>query len=90
MTYHRPDKSVKGYYYNLDISPHVWKSPCGDSYKLPSAKRVELMEKRVQESLKRLDKLLQTHNLADVLPPEMVTMLKRYIIQGVYEGIIGR
>ena len=90
MTYHRPDKSVKGYYYNLDVSPHVWKSPCGDSYKLPSAKRVELMEKRVRESLIRLDKLLAKHNLADAIPAEMITLLKKHIIKAVYEGIIGR
>ena len=84
----RPDVSVKGYYYNLDKSPHVWISPCGDPFKLPSAKRLELMEKRSQEALRKLDKLMDAHNLRDVMPVELYHLLMKYVIQAVYEGII--
>ena len=83
----RPDVSVKGYYYNLDKSPYVWKSPYGDTFRLPSAKRLELMGKRSQEAIRKLDKLMDTHNLRDVMPPELYRLLVKYVIQAVYEGI---
>lgn len=85
----RPDVSVKGYYYNLDKSPHVWKSPCGDTFRLPSAKRLELMDKRSQEALRKLDKLIDAHNLREHMPAEIYQLLQRYMIQSVYEGIVG-
>ena len=87
----RPNEvSAKGYYYNLDISPHVWLSPCGDSFHLPSAKKLEMIEKRVPVALRRLEKLLDAHNLRGVLPPDLVRMLQRYIIQAVYEELVRR
>lgn len=86
----RPDVSVKGYYYNLDKSPYVWKSPYGDSFKLPSKKRVELMDKRVYNALTRYEKLLAAHNLESVLPDDLQRLVGRYIVQSVYEEIIRR
>lgn len=80
----RPDVSAKGYYYNLDKSPYVWVSPYGDYFKLPSAKRVEMMDKRSRDALGRLEKLLT------VLPDDLARQLGKYIVQAVYEGIVGR
>ncbi len=85
----RPDVSVKGYYYNLDKSPYVWTSPYGDSFKLPSAKRLEMMDKRCADALGRLDKLLDCYDLKHVLPDDLSRLLARYIIKAVYQGIIG-
>lgn len=85
-----PDVSVKGYYYNLDISPYVWTSPYGDLFHLPSRKRVEMMEKRVPLALRRLEKLLDAHDLRKVLPPEMPAMLGRFIVQAVYDEVVRR
>lgn len=87
---HRPDVSVKGYYYNLDISPYVWTSPYGDSFHLPSAKKMEMMGKRVPKALHRLEKLLDAHDLREVLPPDLERMLARFIIQAVYEELVRR
>lgn len=87
---HRPDVSVKGYYYNLDISPYVWTSSYGDSFHLPSAKKMEMMEKRVPKALHRLEKLLDAHDLREVLPPDLERMLARFIIQAVYEELVRR
>lgn len=84
------DVSVKGYYYNLDISPYGYTSPYGDFFHLPSIKRVEMMEKRVPVALRRLDKLLDAHDLRKVLPPDMPQMLARFVIKAVYEEIVRR
>ena len=86
----RPDVSAKGYYYNLDKSPYVWVSPYGDYFKLPSAKRVEMMDKRSRDALSRLEKLLDSYDLKNVLPDDLALKLGKYIVQAVYEGIVGR
>ena len=86
----RPDVSAKGYYYNLDKSPYVWVSPYGDYFKLPSAKRVEMMDKRSRDALGRLEKLLDSYDLKNVLPDDLALQLGKYIVQAVYEGIVGR
>lgn len=83
----KKDVSVKGFYYNLKISPYEWKSPYGDTYKMPSRKRVELMEKRTREELSRLDKALRRCDLQ--LPPEIVTMIRRSCIDAVYRQTVG-
>lgn len=85
---HRPDVSVRGYYYNLDKSPYVWKSPYGDSYKLPSEKRVQMMDRRSTQALNRFDKLLIHHDLGQVLPDELNVLLRKYIIEAVYVEIV--
>ena len=86
----RPDVSAKGFYYNLSKSPYAWVSPYGDYFKLPSAKRVEMMDKRAREALGRLEKLLESYELKTVLPNDLALQLGKYIVQAVYEGIVGR
>ena len=86
----RPDVSAKGYYYNLDKSPYVWVSPYGDYFKLPGAKRVEMMDKRSRDALSRLEKLLDSYDLKNVLSDDLALKLGKYIVQAVYEGIVGR
>lgn len=86
----RNDVSVKGYYYNLDKSPYEWVSPYGDTYKMPSKKRLEMIEKQAPVALRRLDKLLEAHNLRDVMPRDLVTLLGRYVVQAVYDNIVRR
>lgn len=85
-----PDVSVKGYYYNLDKSPYSYQSPYGDSFKLPSKKRLEMIERQVPEALRRLDKLLDAHDLRNTLPPDMIPLLGRYVVQAVYDSIVKR
>jgi len=82
------DVSAKGYYYNLNISPYEWKSPYGDIYKLPSRKRIELMDKRAKEELRRLDHVLARNDLKAALPSEIVTMIRRCCIEAVYRQIV--
>lgn len=86
----RPDVSVKGYYYNLDISPYVWTSPYGDLFHLPSAKKLEMMEKRVPAALRRLDKFLDAHELRVILPQGLDVVLAQLVIRAVYEELVRR
>ena len=83
------DVSERGYYYNLEKSPYEWKSPYGDSYKLPSAKRLEMMETRAQAARNQVNKLLERHKLIESLPPDFVEKLHRYMIEAVYRQIVG-
>lgn len=90
MEERRPAKSAKGYYYDLNASPYVWISPYGDSYKLPSQKRLEMMEKQVPDALHRLEKLLIAYNLRDVIPDDLARLLSKYVIEAVHASIVKR
>ena len=81
--------SVKGFYYDLEKSPHVWVSPCGDSYRLPSAKRVEMMKKYSALEIGKLDRFLSKTGLKETLPPEIVHLLQRSLLDAVYNRIVG-
>lgn len=83
------DVSERGFYYNLEKSPYEWKSPYGDSYKLPSAKRLEMMESRSRIAIAQMDKLIDKYNLSYSIPPEFVAKLHRYMIEAVYRQIVG-
>lgn len=84
----KPVVSVKGYYYDLEKSPYVWESPYGDSFKLPSKKRLQMMEKRVPIALHRLEKLLVAHNLKDIMPEELKVLVAKYVIRAVHIDIV--
>lgn len=84
----RPIKSIKGYYYDLSKSPYVWESPYGDTYKLPSQKRLEMMGKRSEIALHRLEKLLDAHNLREIMPEELRVLLAKYVILAVHAEIV--
>lgn len=81
--------SVKGFYYDLEKSPHVWTSPCGDSYRLPSAKRVEMMEKYSTQEIHKLSRFLDKTGLTETLPPEIIRLLQRSLLDAVYNRIVG-
>ena len=81
--------SVKGFYYDLEKSPHVWVSPCGDSYRLPSAKRVEMMEKYSTREIEKLEKFLMKSGMNETIPPEIIHLLKRCMTDAVYKSIVG-
>lgn len=82
------DVSVKGYWYNLEKSPYVWVSPYGDSYRLPSQKRLEMMEKRTEDELRRLDKLLDRNDLRRMIPEQMIDLIRHYVIEAVHRQIV--
>lgn len=82
------DVSRRGYFYNLKESPYEWVSPYGDSYKLPSRKRLEMMEKRAAEELERVDKFIKRHGLYDVMPGKVVDLVRHYVIEAVYRQIV--
>lgn len=84
----RPVMSAKGYYYDLEKSPYVYVSPYGDSYKLPSRKRLEMMHKYVTDELARIDRFLEKRNISEHIPDEIKVLLKKYTIQAIHEEIV--
>lgn len=76
----------RGVYKDLTKSPHVFNSPCGDSFKFASAKKLEIYTRDVQKEIEKLDKALARHGLRDALPPEIVTMLHRYMYRVFYHA----
>jgi hypothetical protein len=47
------DKSLRGYYYNLSLSPYVLHTSHGE-YPFPSAKKFDVFVKEYEKKLKRL------------------------------------
>ena len=88
MNQQRPTVSAKGFYYNLEMSPYEWVSPYGDIYKMPSKKRLEMMETKTKEELQRLDKLLQRNRLGETMPERIVELIRKYCIDAVYRQIV--
>lgn len=74
----------RGVYKDLTQSPHEFISPCGDSFKFPSAKKLEIYTRDVQKEIERLDKALARLGLLDALPPEIVQLLHRYTYRAFY------
>lgn len=89
MSEKQPDVSARGYYYNLAVSPYGYKSPYGDIYKLPSSKKLEMMEREAEKALERVDKLLDKNDLWGFLPYEIVILIKKKAIESVHMRLVG-
>lgn len=83
-------RSARGYYYKLDESPYVYQSPYGDSFHLPSAKRLEMMEKQTHADLVKLDRALERMDLSGDLEPELLHLLRKAVIRAAHRRIISR
>ena len=83
-------RSARGYYYKLDESPYVYKSPYGDSFHLPSIKKLEMMEKYTRADLDRLDKTIARMDMSQEIEPELLDLLRKAMIRSTYRRIISR
>lgn len=81
-------KSRRGVYYDLTKSPYAYKSPYGDSFKFPSAKKMDIYTRDLPKEIERFEKLLDRHNLKERIPPEIINFLKREISQAFYNYIV--
>lgn len=90
MTRFEDFKSARGYYYNLEKSPYAYTSPYGDTFKLPSAARVKMMEKYVPEEMEKVERHMKRLGVADILEPEVVTLIKKAAIVAVYRRITAK
>lgn len=77
--------SRRGYYYDLSKSPYGYTSPYGDFYKLPSAKKLEMMERESGAAIGRVNKLIERNNLENFLPVEIIVLLHKAAINAVYD-----
>ena len=85
MSEKRVDVSARGYYYNLDASPYGYTSPYGDNYKLPSQKKLDMMQRDSERALERVDRLIDKNDMWGILPDEIVILIKKAAIKAVYD-----
>lgn len=87
MSEERIEVSRRGFYYNLAASPYGYTSPYGDSFKLPSQKKLEMMQRDAERALSRVDKLMDKNDLWGFLPDEIVILIKKAAIEAVHERL---
>lgn len=81
--------SRRGVYYDLSISPYVYKTAYGDTFKFSSAKKLEIYTRDLPGELEKVDKLIQRNDLADFVPEELVKLIKRKVTEAFYNRIEG-
>ena len=79
--------SRKGVYYDLTISPYEFKTPYGDILKFSSAKKLEIFERDIVKELKRLDQLIERHNLTEFIDVEIVALLRKAVFKSFYRKV---
>ena len=79
--------SRRGVYYDLTLSPYEYKSPYGEIFKFSSKKKLEIYTRDVPKELKRLDDLLTRHELRELVPDEVVDMIRRRIYCAFYVNV---
>ncbi len=84
-----PIKSRRGVYYDLTKSPYEYNSPYGDCFKFSSAKKLEIYTRDITKELKRIDTLIQRHELQEHIPEEIRQLLYRKMHQAFYRKIEG-
>lgn len=80
-------KTRRGVYLDLNQSPYVCKSPYGDLFRFSSQKKLEIYTRDVEKEIKRLDDLLDRHNLRQHIPNEIVELLKRSVYKSFYHSV---
>ena len=79
--------SRRGVYYDLTLSPYEYQSPYGEIFKFSSKKKLEIYTRDVPKELKRLDDLLNRHELRELVPVEVVDMIRRRIYCAFYVNV---
>lgn len=82
-------KSRYGVYYDLSASPYEYRTPYGDVFKFRSRKKLEIYTRDIPKELERLTALIDRHDLSDVLPDEIIRLLRRSIYRAFYRKIEG-
>ena len=79
--------SARGVYYDLNLSPYEYKTPYGDLFKFSSKKKLDIYARDVEKELKRVDALIDRHDLREWIPDEIVDLIKRAVYRAFYEAI---
>lgn len=78
-------RSRRGVYYDLSKSPYEFTSPYGDLFKFSSAKKLEIYTRDIQRELEKADAFFKRHTLNELLPVEIIDMIKRRIYRALYD-----
>ena len=79
--------SRRGVFYDLELSPYEYTSPYGDIFKFSSAKKLEIYARDVDKEIKRFDAFLDRHDLREILPIEIIDLVKRKQFRAFYKTI---
>lgn len=79
--------SRRGVYKDLSLSPYEFTSPYGDSFKFPSAKKLEIYERDVRKEIDRLSRFLAKSGLDAHLPAEIVQLMYRTTYHAFYDNV---
>lgn len=79
--------SSRGVYYDLTISPYEYASPYGDNFKFSSKKKLEIYTRDIIKEIKRVDDLIARHNLTELIPSEIVDLIKRAVYRSFYKQV---
>lgn len=82
-------RSRRGVYYDLTVSPYEYNTPYGDIFKFSSEKKLEIYTRDVPKELDRLQKLIDRHDLQEFIPEEIHQLLKRAVYQSFYRKVEG-
>lgn len=79
--------SRRGVFYDLELSPYEYTSPYGDIFKFSSAKKLEIYARDVDKEIKRFDAFLDRHDLREIIPIEIIDLVKRKQFRAFYKTI---
>lgn len=80
--------SRRGFYYDLNESPYVYKTPYGDSFPFASQKKLDIYTRDVEKELDKVEKIFARNDLEKILPREILHMVKRYVYRAFYKASI--
>lgn len=82
------DKKVsrRGVYYDLSLSPYEYTTPYGDSFKFQSQKKLEMYTRDVEKEVHKLNKLIDKHQLSEIVPDEIIQLLTRAVYRSFYRN----
>lgn len=79
--------SRRGVYRDLSLSPYEYTNPYGDLFKFSSAKKMEIYTRDIPKEMHRLDKLVERHDLAHLLPEDTLHQLRRAVYRSFYRQV---
>lgn len=81
--------SRRGVYYDLSLSPYVYKSPYGDIFRFSSAKKLEMYRRDIPKEIARVDALVSRHGLQNFINEPCYQLLHRAMYRAFYNKIEG-
>lgn len=81
--------SQRGVFRDLSLSPYEYKNSYGDSFKFPSAKKLEIYEREIAKEEVRLDRFFERNGLSNKLPIDVLYLIYQSAHQALYEKVIG-